>query len=205
MTDSYLTIKNACEGLYKSKGSRFLAYAYPLKSEEEAAAIVKSLKKKHHAARHHCYAWRMGTEGERFRINDDGEPSSTAGRPILRQIKRMELTNILVVVVRYFGGTLLGVSGLIKAYGEAASDALSHSEIVNRTVEVCFSVQFDYAQMNPVMKLFKEHGLPQIKAELGLKCKLITSVRKGEAERLTRLFRQLEGVEVRYPGSNFRK
>ena len=144
MSDSYLTIADPTEGLFKDKGSKFLAYAYPVDNEDEIKELVQHLKKEHYSARHHCYAWRLGADKTHFRANDDGEPSSTAGKPILGQIQRLDLTNILIVVVRYFGGTLLGVSGLINAYREAAVDALEHAEIVEKLVEEIFWVEFDY-------------------------------------------------------------
>lgn len=200
MTDTFFTIEEPAEGLFKDKGSRFIAYAWPVESEEQVREHVRMLKKEHHAARHHCFAWRMGTEGELFRVNDDGEPSSTAGKPILGQIQRLCLTNILIVVVRYFGGTLLGVSGLIHAYSEAAADVLQNARIVTKVAQVPFSVSFDYLQMNSVMKIFKDRGLPQIKSDFDLRCRIESSVRKSEADLLFALFRQIEGVTTE-PGS----
>jgi uncharacterized YigZ family protein len=196
MTDSYLTIKKASEGSYKDKGSKFLAYAYPVESEDEIREHIQTLKKEHHSARHHCYAWRLGAAKDQFRTNDDGEPSSTAGRPILGQIQRLDLTNILIVVVRYFGGTLLGVSGLIKAYSGAAADALQNAHVITKIVEVSFCVQFDYIRMNSVMKIFKEQDLPQKKNEFGLQCRIFSSVRQSEVAGIFELFRQIEGVVI---------
>ncbi|MGV8096660.1 MAG: IMPACT family protein [Mangrovibacterium sp.] len=196
MTDSYLTIEKASEGSYKDKGSKFLAYAYPVESEDEIREYIQALKKEHYSARHHCFAWRLGIAKDRFRTNDDGEPSSTAGRPILGQIQRLGLTNILIVVVRYFGGTLLGVSGLIKAYSEAAADALQNARVITRIVEVPFCVQFDYIQMNSVMKIFKEKDLPQKKNEFDLQCRIFSSVRQSEIAGIFELFRQIEGVVI---------
>lgn len=196
MTDSYTTIEKASEGLFKDKGSKFLAYAYPVESEDEIKEHIQILKKEHHSARHHCFAWILGAEGDRFRANDDGEPSSTAGRPILNQIRRLELTNVLIVVVRYFGGTLLGVSGLIKAYGEAAANALQNARIVTKIVEIPFYIQFDYTQMNSIMKILKERDLPQKKNEFDLQCRIWSSVRQSEANEVFDQFRQIEGVIV---------
>ncbi|MDP2112754.1 MAG: YigZ family protein, partial [Bacteroidota bacterium] len=130
MEDTYKTIEKPSEGLFKDKGSKFISFAFPVNSEDEIKDIVQSIKKEHHSARHHCYAWRLGADHLHFRANDDGEPSSTAGKPILGQIQSFDLTNILIVVVRYFGGTLLGVSGLINAYRSAALDAINQAEIV---------------------------------------------------------------------------
>jgi uncharacterized YigZ family protein len=196
MTDSYLTIEKASKGTCKDKGSKFLAYAYPVESEDEIREYIQILKKEHYSARHHCFAWRLGVTKDRFRANDDGEPSSTAGRPILGQIQRLDLTNILIVVVRYFGGTLLGVSGLIKAYGDAAADALQNARVVTKIVEIPFCVHFDYIQMNNVMKIFKERDLPQRKNEFDLRCRISSQVRQSEADGIFELFRQIEGVVV---------
>ena len=196
VTDSYLTIERISEGLYKDKGSRFLAFAYPVESEDEIKEYLQILKKEHHSARHHCFAWMLGAEKGRFRTNDDGEPSSTAGRPILSQIQKAGLTNILVVVVRYFGGTLLGVSGLIKAYGEAAANALDHAHVITKTVEVPFCIRFDYVQMNNIMKIFKEKDLPQNKNEFDLQCRIWSSVRQNDADEIFELFRKIEGVVI---------
>jgi len=196
MTDSFLTIANAEEGLFKDKGSKFLAYAFPVELEDEIKEHIQNLKKAHHAARHHCYAWRLGAEKTQFRANDDGEPSSTAGKPILGQIIRLDLTNILIVVVRYFGGTLLGVGGLIQAYREAAADVLAHSTIIEKLVETTFTIEFDYPNMNPVMQIFKEENLDQKENQFELRCKIKTSVRKSEVERLIEKFRKIDGVIV---------
>ena len=148
MEDTYKTIEKPSEGLFKDKGSKFISLAFPVNSEEEIKEIVQSIKKEHHSARHHCYAWRLGADQLHFRANDDGEPSSTAGKPILGQIQSFDLTNILIVVVRYFGGTLLGVSGLINAYRSAALDAINQAEIVEKLVEKWLLVDFDYGAMN---------------------------------------------------------
>lgn len=196
MTDSFLTIENAVEGLFKDKGSKFIAYAIPVETEEEIKEHIQKFKKAHHSARHHCYAWRLGANKKRFRMNDDGEPSSTAGKPILGQIKRMELTNILVVVVRYFGGTLLGVSGLINAYKEAAADALGNATIIEKLVETTFKIKFDYQNMNPVMRIFKEESLEQKENKFELRCDITSSIRKSEAERIFEKFRKIEGLEL---------
>ncbi len=196
MTDSYFTIEKASEGSYKDKGSKFVAFAWPVGSEEEIREYIQILKKEHYSARHHCFAWRLGAAKDRFRTNDDGEPSSTAGRPILGQIQRLDLTDILIVVVRYFGGTLLGVSGLIKAYGEAAADALRNANVITKLVEIHFCVSFDYMQMNNVMKIIKEKDLPQNKNEFDLQCRIISSVRQSEADGVFESFRKIEGVVV---------
>ena len=195
-TDTYLTIAAPSEGLYKDKGSKFIAYAYPVFSEEEIKEILNELKKNHHNARHHCYAWRLGASMEHYRANDDGEPSGTAGRPILGQIRSKELTNILIVVVRYFGGTLLGVSGLIKAYGTAAEDALEQAEITERVVEDLLEVKFEYPAMNDVMTIIKESQLEQLETQFELSCRLVLAVRQSLSATVTEKLSALEQTKV---------
>ncbi|WP_372776019.1 YigZ family protein [Mangrovibacterium sp.] len=196
MSDSYLTIASPAEGLFKDKGSKFIAFAYPVETEEEIKEHIQNLKKEHYSARHHCYAWRLGADKLAFRANDDGEPSSTAGKPILGQIQRLDLTNVLIVVVRYFGGTLLGVSGLINAYREAAIAALEQAEIVEQLVETQFWVEFDYLNMNSVMKIFKDENLPQKKTDFDLRCRIKSSIRESESQRIFELLKKIEGVRI---------
>jgi uncharacterized YigZ family protein len=184
MEDTYKTISGPAQGLYKDKGSKFIAFAYPVTSEEQAKEIVQTIKKEHYSARHHCYAWRLGHEKLLFRANDDGEPSSTAGKPILGQIQSFDLTNVLIVVVRYFGGTLLGVSGLINAYRNAAMDAINQAEIVEKLVEKQLLIEFDYGVMNDVMKLFKDEKLPQVDPQFDLRCRIKTQIRLSELSRI---------------------
>ncbi|MDO8929091.1 MAG: YigZ family protein [Bacteroidota bacterium] len=196
MEDTYKTIEKPSEGLFKDKGSKFISFAFPVNSEDEIKDIVQSIKKEHHSARHHCYAWRLGADHLHFRANDDGEPSSTAGKPILGQIQSFDLTNILIVVVRYFGGTLLGVSGLINAYRSAALDAINQAEIVEKLVEKWILVEFDYGAMNEVMKVFKDEKLPQIDPLFDLKCKIKTHIRISELNRIEDTLQKIEGVKV---------
>ena len=196
MEDTYKTISNPSEGLFKDKGSKFMAFAYPVSSEDEIKGIIQILKKEHYSARHHCYAWRLGHEKLLFRANDDGEPSSTAGKPILGQIQSFDLTNILVVVVRYFGGTLLGVSGLINAYKNAAHDAILQAEIVEKLVEKQLCIEFEYGVMNEVMKIFKDEKLPQVEPLFDLKCQIKTQVRLSELNRVEEAFKNIEGVRI---------
>ncbi|MDP3913376.1 MAG: YigZ family protein [Bacteroidota bacterium] len=196
MEDTYKTIERPSEGLFKDKGSKFISFAFPVNSEDEIKDIVQSIKKEHHSARHHCYAWRLGADHLHFRANDDGEPSSTAGKPILGQIQSFELTNILIVVVRYFGGTLLGVSGLINAYRSAALDAINQAEIVEKLVEEWLLVDFNYGAMNEVMKIFKDEKLPQIDPLFDLKCKIKTHIRISELNRIEDTLQKIEGVKV---------
>ena len=155
----YWTIETISEGLYKEKGSKFFSYAYPVKTEEEIKEIVKELKKQYYDARHHCYAFMLGAEQLHFRANDDGEPSNSAGNPILGQIRSANLTNILIVVVRYFGGTKLGVPGLIHAYKTAAFEAIENARIVPRDITKIIDIAFDYLAMNDIMKVIKEYDL----------------------------------------------
>ncbi|MGC9354952.1 MAG: IMPACT family protein, partial [Mariniphaga sp.] len=159
MKDSYKTIKEKSKGLFKDRGSKFLSYAFPVETEDEIKEILNQVKKEHHSARHHCYAWRLGTEEITFRANDDGEPSSTAGKPILGQLLSFELTNTLIIVVRYFGGTLLGTSGLINAYRTAAAEAIKNAKIETRIIEEKFLLKFTYKEMNDVMQIIKQENL----------------------------------------------
>ena len=175
--DAYRSIGGRSEGLFKDNGSRFIALAYPVETEEEVKEIVASLKKEYHDARHHCYAYRLGYKGDRFRANDDGEPSGSAGRPILGQIDSLGLSDILVVVVRYFGGIKLGIPGLIRAYKTSTADALSRAEIVEKVAGKTFRVTFDYLSMNPVMKVLKDLGLTASGQEFGMDCAMDVRVR----------------------------
>ena len=197
MEDIYKTIEKESNGYFKDKGSKFFSYAYPLKNEDEVKEIISLLKKEHHSARHQCYAWRLGTEELRTRANDDGEPSSTAGKPILGQIQSFELTNILVVVVRYFGGTLLGVGGLINAYKNAAADALNNAEIVEKPIERKFRLEFTYNELNGVMLLIKQNNLNVITTDFKETCSLDFSVLKSQAEHAFQLFDEFYGVTVK--------
>jgi len=198
MEDTYKTISKSTEGLFKDKGSKFISYAFPVESEDEIRNIVLTIKKEHHSARHHCYAWRLGHEKLLFRANDDGEPSSTAGKPILGQIQSYDLTNILIVVVRYFGGTLLGVSGLINAYRNAAQDAIIQAEIVEKLVEKQICIEFDYLVMNEVMKIFKEEKLPQNEPQFDLRCQIKTQVRLSDLSRVEEGLKKIEGLLITY-------
>lgn len=175
-TDCYKSIAAPSKGIFKDKGSKFLAFAYPVESEEEAKAIISTLKREYFDARHHCYAWRLGLLGDRWRANDDGEPSSTAGKPILGQIISNGLSDILIVVVRYFGGTLLGTSGLINAYKSASADAIAAAKVAEKIATVRYRISFDYARMNAVMKCLKDFLLPVELPSFGDECTLETSV-----------------------------
>ncbi|MBR1489259.1 MAG: YigZ family protein [Bacteroidales bacterium] len=175
--DAYRSIAARSEGLFKDNGSRFIALAYPVETEEEVREIVAALKKEYHDARHHCYAYRLGYKGDRFRANDDGEPSGSAGRPILGQIDSLGLSDVLVVVVRYFGGIKLGIPGLIRAYKTSTADALGQAEIVEKVAGKRFRLTFDYLSMNGVMKVLKDLGLTPAGQDFGLQCLLEVRVR----------------------------
>jgi uncharacterized YigZ family protein len=173
MHDLYRTIQNPAEGLYKEKGSKFLSFAYPVSQEESIKEVLDSLQKRYHDARHYCYAWSLKPEKVHYRMNDDGEPSGTAGKPIYGQIVSRDLTNLLVVVVRYFGGTKLGVGGLIRAYRSAASDALDHASIIKCKVFDSLKLEFEYGQMNLVMKAIKDKQLEFGDQEFDMECTLV--------------------------------
>lgn len=195
VVDTYLTLAQPATGEFRDRGSKFLAFAYPIESEKEALAWVELLRKEHHKANHHCFAYRLGTDQHHFRANDDGEPSGTAGRPILGQIDSFGLTNTLVVVVRYFGGTLLGTSGLIQAYRASAQEALQHAEKVEKTLEARFRIHFSYLLMSSVMNAVKKLQLPVLKQEFHLDGSLETAIRLGLVEEtLLKLKAAIAGV-----------
>ena len=175
--DAYKSIAARSEGLFKDNGSRFIAFAFPVETPDQVKDIVDSLKKEYHDARHHCYAYRLGYQGDVFRANDDGEPSGSAGRPILGQIDSLGLSDILVVVVRYFGGIKLGIPGLIRAYKTSTADALSAATVIEKVAGKNFRLDFDYMAMNAVMKVLKDMGLPQEGQDFGATCSLRTRVR----------------------------
>ena len=194
--DSFKSIAKKAEGLFKDNGSRFIAKAYPVESESEIKEIISAIKKEYYDARHHCYAYRLGYLGDKFRANDDGEPSSTAGRPILGQIDSRGLSDILVVVIRYFGGIKLGVPGLIRAYKNSTSDALDSAEIVERIARKNFRIHFQYHSMNDVMKIFKEMGLEMKKQNFDLNCSIDTSVRLSLVEKFLLSFQDMESCNI---------
>jgi len=195
-TDSYLTIARPAEAASRERSSKFLAFAYPVENEEQIRTALDALRKRFYDATHHCYAWRLGPTGEPYRSNDDGEPSGTAGRPILGQMLSAGVTNCLIVVVRYFGGTKLGVPGLIAAYKEAAQEVLAASRIVERTVDTTIEVRFSYLSMNDVMRTVKEEQ-PRIEEQsFDNLCTLRLSIRQSRAEGLAGKLRKIEGAEV---------
>jgi uncharacterized YigZ family protein len=178
LVDTYLTIAAPSEGIYKEKGSKFLSFAYPVTSIDEIKALIEQKRKEHHNARHVCFAYMLGADRATFRTNDDGEPSGTAGRPILGQINSNQLTDILIIVVRYFGGILLGTGGLTQAYKSAAAEAIAAANIEERLVEAVYKVKFGYEVMNDVMRVIKEYALFIVSQEQTLDCRITFRVRE---------------------------
>jgi len=197
LEDSFLTIEKISEGLFKDKGSRFLSFAFPVESETEINTILENIRIEYHDARHHCYAWRLGADLKSFRANDDGEPGNSAGKPILGQIISFQLTNVLVIVVRYFGGTLLGVGGLIQAYKTASMEALKNASIIQKHVFVSYILNFRYDDMNTVMKVMKDMNLEQWDQKFELDCELKLKVRKSEESNLKNAFRRDSSVRMK--------
>ncbi len=192
MEDTYKTIKAPSEGYYTEKRSRFLSFAMPVRTVEEVKEQVDSYRKRFYDARHVCWAYMLGPERKQFRANDDGEPSSTAGKPILGQINSNELTDILVIVVRYFGGIELGTSGLIVAYRTAAAEAIAAAEVETRTVDEVITVAFEYPYLNSVMRIVKEDHPIVLSQKFEMDCEMTLQIRKGEAERLKSRLRKVE-------------
>lgn len=198
MKETYKTIINPSEEtLFKEKGSKFFGYAFPVLNEDEVKECLEELKKKHHTARHFCYAYQIGVENTQYRANDDGEPNNSAGMPIYGQIQSFEVTNILIVSVRYFGGTKLGVGGLISAYKTSAQLALEVSEIIEKTIDVHFKLNFNYDLMDAVMRIIKEKNIEIINQKLEMDCQYIISVRKNDAESIFEIFDNLYKVEIK--------
>ncbi|SFS80732.1 IMPACT family protein [Sphingobacterium wenxiniae] len=196
--DTYFTIDEPSEGLFRDKGSKFIAYAYPFKSESALKDIIADLKAQHPKARHHCWAYRLTPDRSVYRVNDDGEPSGTAGRPILNALLSKNVTNILVVVVRYFGGTLLGVPGLINAYKTATQEALEAAVIVEKTVNDVYRISFDYLQMNDVMRLVKDENLVILNQQFDNLCVMEVEVRKLQVNQVVGKLEKLEQVHYTY-------
>jgi uncharacterized YigZ family protein len=197
-SDSYITIKSASSGIYKEKGSRFIAFACPVSDQDDIKPIIEKIRKEHHEARHHCYAYMLGQQRIIWRVNDDGEPSGTAGRPILGQINSFGLTNILIVVSRHFGGTLLGVSGLINAYRSAAAAAISNGEIIECTLKEFYEITYPYISMNDVMKILKEEDIDQSDQLFDLECRIILNFRASESDKILSRLTRIEGLKYRY-------
>ena len=196
--DTYTLLSSPGEGLYKEKGSKFIASAFTVMSEEEAKSAIGDIKKQYYDARHHCYAYMLGPDMKQFRSSDDGEPSGTAGKPILNQILSKDVTNVCVVVTRYFGGIKLGTSGLINAYKTAAREALDNATIVEKTINEFYSLEFAYPLMNEVMRIMKEENLEQLNPRFELDCYLEFSTRKKNAEKIATKFSNIYGVLVKH-------
>jgi len=196
MKDIYNTIAAPAEGQFKDRGSKFMAFAYPVGSEDEIRQHMAELRREYHDARHHCFAWRLGADMEHYRINDDGEPSGSAGRPIFGQLQSLDLTEILVVVIRYFGGKLLGVGGLINAYRSATSDALEQAKIIEKRVEKQLLLEFTYPGMNGVMKIIKDFDLAFENQHFDLNCTLNLRVWNRHLATITDRFAKIDGCRI---------
>jgi uncharacterized YigZ family protein len=196
--DTYKTIRSASSGQYKEKGSRFVSAAYPVSDEQEIRSITDGIRKERHEARHHSYAYLLGSGEPVWRANDDGEPSGTAGKPILGQIRSFGVTNVLIVVSRYFGGTLLGASGLINAYRRAAHDALNNAEIIEHVIEESYEIVFPYASMNDTMKIIKEEEIVQSGHSFGLECRITVGIRLSSREKILARFSRIDGLNYKF-------
>ena len=196
--DTYFTIANSSpEVLFKEKNSKFFGYAFPISSEEEVKIHIENLKKQHFSARHWCYAYQLGTDKIQYRANDDGEPNNSAGMPIYGQIQSFNVTNILIVIVRYFGGVKLGVGGLITAYKTAAQMALEESEIIEKTIDVHFLIQFDYKNMNKVMRVIKEKNITIVSQIMKEDCQIEIATRKKNAKSIFDIFENIFEVDIK--------
>ena len=193
--DHYFTIETSAVAEFKDRGSKFIAFSYPLKNVNDFKKHLQALKKEHSKAVHHCFAYRIGVDGNNFRVSDDGEPSGTAGKQILGQIDSKNLTDILIVVVRYFGGTLLGVPGLINAYKTASSLVLQCTPVVQKAVELQYELQFNYTEMNDVMRIIKQYNCSLIKNEMQLFCKIETGIPKNKLEEVLASFQNIKNLE----------
>lgn len=196
--DTYHTLNKASQGVFKDRGSKFIALAVPVLSEEEVKLKLDEIKKEYHDARHHCYAYILGLDKSAHRYNDDGEPSGTAGRPIFGQLQSFDMTNVLIVVVRYFGGTKLGVPGLINAYKTAAKEALNNANIIKKTINDQYQLSYEYHLMNEVMRVVKDEGLSVVKQDFQLNCKLTIQARKLDSNKIFERFRKIHGVQIEY-------
>lgn len=196
--DSYKTVEKSSEGIYKDRGSRFIALAFNVTTVDEVKEILNELRKKYYDARHHCFAYLLGFDKSAYRLNDDGEPSGTAGRPIFGVIQSNDLTNVLIVVVRYFGGTLLGVRGLIDAYKGAAADAIKNATIVTKTIQEIYEIFFDYIAMNSVLKIIKDNGAEIISAKYELNGNILFKIRKNQSDIICKQLYNIENLNLKY-------
>lgn len=195
--DTYYSLKSNSEGYYKEKGSKFLAFAFPVMDEDQIKEKLAELKKKYYDARHYCYAYIVGVEGQSFRANDDGEPGHSAGDPILGQIRSNNLTNTLIVVVRYFGGTKLGISGLINAYKNAAADAIANNSIVEKRILSEFTIQFEYIQLNEVMKLIKDYDLEILNQKMEMMCEMKLGVGRSLRKEIEARLMEMHKISIK--------
>ena len=192
----YLTVSKPGSAEFKDRGSRFIAYAFPIESAEDFKKHLQDLKKEHPKAVHHCFGYRIGIDGNNFRVSDDGEPSGTAGRPILGQIDSKEITNVAVIVVRYFGGTLLGVPGLINAYKTVTTLALQVTQVVQKQIEIIYTIQFDYTRMNEVMMVLKQYNCTIINQEMQLFCSITTGIPANRVQEVLYKLKEIQGADI---------
>ncbi len=198
LEDKYLTIEKPAEGFFKDRNSKFLSFVHPVTNEDKIKEIQKKIRKEYHDARHHCFAWKLGMDNNNYRVNDDGEPNNSAGQPILGQILSNNLTNVLIIVVRYFGGTKLGIPGLINAYKTSAADAINNAEIIEKYICDIYSFEFAYGELNIVMKLIKDNDLQIIKQEFDLDCEIELSIKKSKTEKILYKFELIKNIRSTY-------
>jgi uncharacterized YigZ family protein len=196
--DTYKTINTPSDGIFKDRGSKFIARIFPVKTEKDVKMYLAKLRKEYYNAHHHCYAYQLGFDKSAYRINDDGEPSGTAGRPIFGQIQSSDLTNVLIVVIRYFGGTKLGISGLINAYKTATQEALKSAKILTKTINEVYKVYFQYTEMNDVMKILKDHNLTPFDQQFEIECNLKFSIRKNDTNKVYEKFTKNRKLKINY-------
>ena len=197
MEDYYYTLTEHSEGIFKDRGSKFIAHAFPVETEEQIAVHLANLRKQYYDARHHCYAYMLGIDRTKFRANDDGEPNNSAGQPILGQIKSFELTNVLIVVIRYFGGTLLGVGGLVNAYKTAAKEAIEANKIIKKNIELPLSISFDYPLINAVNLVVKEEELSVLKRNFEASCEMQVGIKRSKFEKIKQRFEKIHGITIK--------
>jgi len=197
MEDYYYTLTEHSEGIFKDRGSKFIAHAFPVETEEQIAVHLANLRKQYYDARHHCYAYMLGIDRTKFRANDDGEPNNSAGQPILGQIKSFELTNVLIVVIRYFGGTLLGVGGLVNAYKTAAKEAIEANKIIKKNIELPLSISFDYPLINAVNLVVKEEELSVLKRNFEASCEMQVGIKRSKFEKIKQRFGKIHGITIK--------
>ena len=195
-SDTYLTIEKKSEIIFKDKGSKFLAFAFPVENDGQIKEALSQLRKEHHSANHHCYAYRLGADKLNFRANDDGEPNNTAGKPILGQIQSNDLTNVLIVVVRYFGGTLLGVSGLINAYKNSAAEVIKECLFIEKFISFNYTINFSFEQLNDVMKLLKQLDCRINTQQFDTDCEIRFSIRKADSDQCEEKLKKLSGLKL---------